>query len=60
MSISQAIEKVETATPISLQAVKEVALAPLYDAHPEYEKNKIFERLVEPDRILAFRINWAR
>ena len=63
MSISQAIKKVETRyahQPEFVQAVKEVALtiAPLYDAHPEYEKNKIFERLVEPDRILAFRINW--
>ncbi|WP_350656630.1 NADP-specific glutamate dehydrogenase [Psychrobacter sp. S1-30-MNA-CIBAN-0213] len=63
MSISQAIEKVEARyahQPEFVQAVKEVALtiAPLYDAHPEYQKFKIFERLVEPDRIIAFRINW--
>lgn len=63
MSISQAIKKVEARyahQPEFVQAVKEVALtiAPLYDAHPEYQKNKIFERLVEPDRIIAFRINW--
>ena len=33
-------------------------IAPLYDAHPEYQQMKIFERLVEPDRIICFRINW--
>jgi glutamate dehydrogenase (NADP+) len=63
MSISQAIEKVEARyahQPEFVQAVKEVAItiAPLYDAHPEYDTFKIFERLVEPDRIICFRINW--
>ena len=63
MSISQAIEKVEARyahQPEFVQAVKEVAItiAPLYDAHPEYDTFKIFERLVEPDRVIAFRINW--
>ncbi|WP_201585948.1 NADP-specific glutamate dehydrogenase [Psychrobacter jeotgali] len=63
MSISQAIEKVEARyahQPEFIQAVKEVALtiAPLYDAHPEYETFKIFERLIEPDRVIGFRINW--
>ena len=63
MSISQAIQKVEERyahQPEFVQAVKEVALtiAPLYDASPEYQKLKIFERLVEPDRIIAFRVNW--
>lgn len=63
MSISQAIEKVEARYPHQpefVQAVKEVALTiqPLYDAHPEYNTLKIFERLVEPDRVFGFRINW--
>ncbi len=63
MSISQAIEKVESRyahQPEFIQAVKEVALtiAPLYDAHPEYDTLKVFERLVEPDRVFGFRINW--
>ena len=63
MSISQAIEKVEARyahQPEFVQAVKEVALtiAPIYDAHPEFQKMKIFERLVEPDRIICFRVNW--
>lgn len=63
MSISQAIAKVEANyahQPEFIQAVKEVAITiqPLYDAHPEYETLKIFERLTEPDRIFNFRINW--
>src|SRR5574344_570668 len=43
-----------------LQAVKEVlySVAPVYNAHPEFEKAKIVERLVEPDRILTFRVVW--
>ncbi|AAZ19518.1 glutamate dehydrogenase (NADP) [Psychrobacter arcticus 273-4] len=63
MSISQAIEKIEARyahQPEFIQAVKEVAItiAPLYDSHPEYDTFKVFERLVEPDRVIAFRINW--
>ncbi|MDR1343737.1 MAG: NADP-specific glutamate dehydrogenase [Tannerellaceae bacterium] len=44
-----------------LQAVKEVLLSieDVYNQHPEFEKAKIIERLVEPERILAFRIPWV-
>lgn len=43
-----------------LQAVKEVLLSieSVYNEHPEFEKAKIIERLVEPDRILTFRVVW--
>ena len=43
-----------------LQAVREVLLSveDVYNQHPEFEKNKIIERLVEPDRILTFRVVW--
>ena len=43
-----------------LQAVKEVLLSvqDVYNQHPEFEKNKIVERMVEPDRIFTFRVNW--
>lgn len=63
MSISQSIKKAEACyahQPEFIQAIKEVALtiAPLYDAHPEYEEFKVFERLVEPDRVISFRVNW--
>lgn len=43
-----------------LQAVKEVLLsvADVYNQHPEFERNKIIERMVEPDRIVTFRVTW--
>ena len=43
-----------------LQAVREVLLsvADVYNQHPEFEKNRIIERMVEPDRIFTFRVNW--
>lgn len=44
-----------------LQAVHEVLLSieDVYAAHPEFEKVKIIERMVEPDRILTFRVVWV-
>ena len=43
-----------------LQAVKEVLLSvgEVYDNHPEFARNKIIERMVEPDRIVTFRVTW--
>lgn len=42
------------------QAVQEVAdsLAKVMDRHPEYRKAKILERILEPDRVLMFRVPW--
>lgn len=44
-----------------LQAVKEVlvSIEDVYNQHPEFEKNRIIERLVEPDRIFTFRVAWV-
>ncbi len=43
-----------------LQAVREVLLSvgDIYNQHPEFERNKIIERMVEPDRIYTFRVTW--
>ena len=43
-----------------LQAVREVLLTVKdeYNKHPEFEKAKIMERMVEPDRIYTFRVTW--
>lgn len=43
-----------------LQAVREVLLSieDVYARHPEFEKAKIVERMVEPDRINVFRVAW--
>ncbi len=44
-----------------IQAATEVleTLEPALDAHPEYEENAILERLVEPERIISFRVPWT-
>ena len=44
-----------------LQAVREVLLSieDVYNEHPEFEHVKLIERLVEPDRILTFRVPWT-
>ena len=44
-----------------LQAVEEVlvTIEDVYNQHPEFEKAKIIERLVEPDRIFTFRVTWV-
>ena len=43
------------------QAVLEVleSLDLIVEQHPEYERNGIIERFVEPERIIAFRVPWV-
>jgi len=47
--------------PEFLQTAEEVltSLAPVVDSHPEYEANAILERLVEPERVIEFRVVWT-
>ena len=47
--------------PEFLQAATEVltTLQPAFEAHPEYEENALLERLVEPERIIIFRVPWV-
>ena len=44
-----------------LQAVREVLISvqDVYNQHPEFEKAKIIERMVEPERIITFRVPWT-
>ena len=65
--MSKYVEKVLAATkaknatePEFLQTVEEVlgSLAPVIDAHPEYEKVALLERMVEPERVIEFRVTW--
>ena len=44
-----------------VQAVREVlvTIEEEYNKHPEFEKAKIAERLVEPDRIFTFKVPWV-
>jgi len=43
------------------QAVGEmlISIEDVYNEHPEFEKAKIFERIVEPDRIYTFKVPWV-
>jgi glutamate dehydrogenase (NADP+) len=43
-----------------LQAVHEVleSVKDLYNENPQYQAAKIIERVVEPDRILTFKVSW--
>lgn len=44
-----------------LQAVREVlvSIQDVYNQHPEFEKAKLIERLVEPERVITFRVPWV-
>jgi glutamate dehydrogenase (NADP+) len=46
--------------PEFLQAAEEVILsiAPVLDKHPEFAKLKIVERMLEPERMISFRVTW--
>ncbi|WCN37930.1 NADP-specific glutamate dehydrogenase [Aneurinibacillus uraniidurans] len=43
------------------QAVKEIldSLVPVFVKHPKYMNNAILERIVEPERIISFRVPWV-
>lgn len=63
MSMQNVINRIEERYPHQpefIQAVKEVAstIDVVYARNPNYAKYKVFERLVEPDRIISFRVNW--
>ncbi|HMB20516.1 MAG TPA: NADP-specific glutamate dehydrogenase [Spirochaetota bacterium] len=62
--INEIVEKVKKIDPEQkefIQAVEEVmhSLEPTIDKHPEYVKANIYERIVEPERVIIFRIPWA-
>lgn len=65
MSMKEFMYQVEAHNPNQpefLQAVKEVAesLWPVYESNPRYREGKILERIVEPERIIMFRVPWTR
>ena len=61
--IQEVIAKVkekDPAQPEFHQAVVEVltTLAPTVEKHPEFVQAKIYKRIVEPDRVVMFRVPW--
>ena len=55
------VEQRDGDQPEFLQAVLEVfeSLEPVVAKHPEYEKAGVLERLVEPERVVKFRVAWT-
>ncbi len=47
--------------PEFVQTVEEVltSIAPMVDKHPEYEKADLLNRIVEPERMITFRVVWT-
>ena len=47
--------------PEFLQTVEEVltSLKPVIEQHPEYEAAALLERMVEPERVIEFRVTWV-
>ncbi len=61
--VDDLMEQVKAKNPSEVefhQAVKEVAesVVLVYDRYPEYQAAKIFERMIEPERLIMFRVPW--
>ena len=64
LNINEFMQKLEARHPGEaefLQAVREVlvSIKDVYDQHPEFERKALLERLVEPERIITFRVPWV-
>ncbi|MGQ7462404.1 NADP-specific glutamate dehydrogenase [Streptococcus suis] len=62
--IAQSFEAVKARNPHEtefLQAVEELfsTLEPVFEAHPEYIEENILARIVEPERVISFRVPWT-
>ncbi len=59
--IIDGLKKTSPAQPEFYQAAQEVlaTLRPLLDSNPKYLKNKILDRIVEPERQILFRVAWV-
>lgn len=63
MDIKQIIanlEKRHPGEPQFMQAVTEVleSVQEVYNQNPKFEKNRIIERIIEPDRVFIFKVPW--
>ena len=60
-SVMELVRKRDAGEPEFIQTVEEVfhSLEKVVDAHPEYEKAGLLERIVEPERSISFRVTWV-
>ncbi|MFB3777584.1 MAG: NADP-specific glutamate dehydrogenase [Bryobacteraceae bacterium] len=58
--VFETVKKRNSGEPEFLQAVTEVlrSITPALDRHPEYVESRLLERLVEPERVIMFRVPW--
>ncbi len=56
-----AVARRDAHQPEFLQAVQEVMLSlwPFIEAHPQYGEYALLERLIEPERVIQFRVAWV-
>ncbi len=64
MTMNEFLEKVEAKNkcqPEFMQAVKEVveSIWDVYQSNPKYVEAKILDRIVEPERVIIFRVPWV-
>ncbi len=59
-SVIENVKKKHSSQPEFCQTVEEVltSIAPVIDAHPEYEKADLLNRMTEPERMFTFRVVW--
>lgn len=62
--LDELLTRVETRNPCEPefhQAVREVVatLGPALDRQPQYRETKVLERIVEPERVIIFRVPWT-
>lgn len=59
--VINAVKEKNAEQPEFIQAVTEVlqSLEPVIEAHPEYEQASLLERIVEPERVIIFRVPWV-
>ena len=60
-SVIKTVERRDSAKPEYIQSVKEVfhSLEKVIEQHPEYVEEDLLTRMVEPDRLITFRIAWV-
>jgi len=60
-SVMASVKAKNPAEPEFHQAVQEVleSLEPVLEKHPEYVEARIVERIVEPERVILFRVPWV-
>ncbi|MDF2948381.1 MAG: NADP-specific glutamate dehydrogenase [Sedimentibacter sp.] len=59
--IIELVKKRDANEPEFIQTVEEVlyTLEPMIEKHPEYEKAGLLERMVEPERVVSFKVSWV-